>query len=317
MHTTPHHHKPGPSLMRGGLIVLLLLWAPLLSRAAEWQKLTQTTNHNVAIGMEALQSTPNVTTLLLQFTPRGELQRRLAAQKYGFPHYLKHQEQYEIDCGEKKARLDFIDILGWRDKRLTRMTGSGRMDAITPGSVLAKAAELLCPDEGDGDDDGMAAATGEAPTEPPLAGIHPQPEMEQRIDTAQRRTALDPNDFNAWAELGNAWFDADVAAQAIQAYDHALAIRPDDADVLNDQGAMFYSIGDTRRAVANFERVLAIDPGNLESLYNLGYICAFDLQQGERAREIWRRYLALDSQSETAEQVRTFMKQLETPAGKK
>ena len=99
--------------------------------------------------------------------------------------------------------------------------------------------------------------------------------------------------------------------QAIDAYDRALALSPDDADVLNDQGAMYRQSGDFTRALANFEKALKITPYNLESLYNIGYVNAFDLNRMDKAREAWRRYLELDRTSETARQVQGFIERYE------
>lgn len=296
------------------LIIFLSLITPLGSlHAAEWQKLTQTTHHKVSIEMDAMrQNTAGPLKVLLQFTPRGELQRRLAASKYGYKEYLNHQEQYEINCTEKSFRLDFLDILGWGGKRLVRMPGSTTKNGIPPDSVLDRVAALVCPEEdknGDEDEAIDSSVVDEASQEESAPDSLLSPELRQRIDDAQAQAAATPDSFNAWVELGNAWYDADMPKQSIEAYNRALEFKPNDSNVLNDQGAMYRQTGDTQRALANFEKALAVDPGNLESLYNMGYIYAFDLKQTDRALEIWKRYLTLDKNSETAEQVRTFIKQ--------
>ena len=59
--------------------------------------------------------------------------------------------------------------------------------------------------------------------------------------------------------------------------------------------------------MANFEKAVKIDPYNLESLYNSGYLYAFDLNNIPKALQIWKRYLALDKVSETARQVQSFI----------
>jgi tetratricopeptide (TPR) repeat protein len=137
------------------------------------------------------------------------------------------------------------------------------------------------------------------------------------IPAAIQKTVRDPKDLEAWRELGNAYFDADMPAQAIAAYSRALAIKPDDTNILNDQGAMYRQTGDFTRALANFEKARQVDPLNLESIYNSGYVLAFDLNQIDRAIVMWRRYLTLDKTSETSRQVQSFIERYSSSAGNK
>jgi Flp pilus assembly protein TadD len=140
-------------------------------------------------------------------------------------------------------------------------------------------------------------------------------ESRQLIAGAIQKTERDSKDPEAWRELGNAYFDADMPAQAIAAYTRALAIKPDDTNILNDQGAMYRQNGDFARALANFEKARKVDPNNLESIYNSGYVLAFDLNQIDKAIVIWRSYLTLDKTSETARQVQSFIERYGSSAG--
>jgi Tfp pilus assembly protein PilF len=133
------------------------------------------------------------------------------------------------------------------------------------------------------------------------------PETQQQIIETKQRAESAQTNRDAWIALGNAYYDADMHHQAIEAYDHALALKPDDADVLNDQGAMYRQSGNIAQALKNLEQALKIAPYNLETLYNLGYVNAFDLKRIDLALELWRRYLELDRTSETARQVQSFI----------
>lgn len=295
-----------------GTAPLLLLAAahPAPLRAAQWHSLTKTARFEVALDMETLpQVDAPSARVLLRFTPRGEPERRGAGERFGHKNYALHLEQHDIVCSTRTFRLEYQDILGWRGTRLARLAGDGQWLAIPPDSVLDRVYDLACPESG-GDEaeesaDGVESPSQTPPSlEPPLAD-----ETRERINAAQERANAHPGDVTAWVELGNAWYDADMPEQAIQAYDRALALHPGDADVLNDQGAMFRQLGDSARARANFEKALALDPDNLECLYNLGYVYAFDLNDMPRAREIWQRYLKLDDASDTADQIRSFITQ--------
>lgn len=287
---------------------------PGTARAVQWRELAQTSRHSVALEMSSLRmNETGRLTVWLRFTPRGELQRREAAREYENRNYRLHLEYYELDCGEKSAVLKLIDILGANGKRLVRLPGGGLPDAVIPDSILDRAAQRVCPvveevaaSDDDDTPDAIEQATADAAGSPLMTE-----ENRQRIENALGRTKQNPDVIGSWIELGNAYYDAALPKEAVEAYDRALRLNPNDTNVLNDQGVMLRQQGDTTRALKNFEKSLALDPGNLESLYTMGYIYAIDLNRIDKALEVWKRYLAQDSTSETAEQVRTFVKQFE------
>lgn len=285
---------------------LLFVSLPTTAMAIQWQKLTQTTRHNVALDVDSVNITPlGRLTVWLRFTPLGDYQRKLAAAELGKKDYRMHLEFYEVDCSDNSAVLGLTDIIGPAGKRLERRKGGVQPDVIIPGSVLDKAAHQVCPvfEEETTETDETPDAVEPADT----SDIQISQEAHQRITTAIQRTEKEPANYEAWIELGNAYYDADMPQQAIDAYNRSLAIKPDNADVLNDQGAMYRQSGDFTKALKNFEKAFTIDPNNLESLYNMGYVNAFDLNRIEPALDIWRRYLKLDNSSETARQVQTFI----------
>jgi cytochrome c-type biogenesis protein CcmH/NrfG len=132
----------------------------------------------------------------------------------------------------------------------------------------------------------------------------------RRIAEAEKIVAMDPKNLNAWISLGNDYFDTDQAQKAINAYGKALAIQPDNPNVLTDQGVMFRRVGWYDKALANFEKAQALDPSHLQSLYNMGVVYANDLKQPDKAIQVWNRYLKLDSNSPTAQQIKGMLAQL-------
>jgi tetratricopeptide (TPR) repeat protein len=277
--------------------------------AVQWRPLARTARHDVALDMDSLKLTPlGRVTVWLRFTPLAEPQRKLAAAEYGEKQYRLHLEYYEIDCSEQTDILELIDIIGPDGKRLARMKGGGPPAAIFPGSTLDLAAKRVCPsfeNEAVPEDEEVEAPDSSDATK---EGTRQDAEdVRARIAEALRKTQMEPDSQAAWRDLGNAYYDGDMPRQAVEAYDRALALNPDDADVLNDQGAMYRQQGDFSRALANFEMALKIAPNNLESLYNVGYVNAFDLNRMDKALKAWRRYMELDRTSETARQVQGFI----------
>lgn len=276
--------------------------------AVQWRPLTSTARYDVAFDMDSLKLTPlGRVTVWLRFTPLGGPQRKLAAAEYGEKQYRLHLEYYEIDCSEQTDILELIDIIGPDGKRLARMKGGGPLATIFPGSELDLAAKRVCPsfeNEAVPDDEVETPDISDATK---AGGQKDAEDVRARIAEALRKTQTEPDSQAGWRDLGNAYYDGDMTQQAIEAYNRALALNPDDADVLNDQGAMYRQQGDFKRALANFEKALKIAPDNLESLYNVGYVNAFDLNRMDKALKAWRRYLELDRTSETARQVQGFI----------
>ena len=131
----------------------------------------------------------------------------------------------------------------------------------------------------------------------------------QRIAQAEQVVAQDPKNLNAWISLGNDYFDMEQPQKSINAYGKALEIEPNNPNILTDQGIMFRRVGWYDKAIANFEKAGKIDPNHLQSLYNIGLVYATDLKQPEKAFSYWRRYLQLDSSSQTALQIKSMMAQ--------
>jgi tetratricopeptide (TPR) repeat protein len=241
--------------------------------------------------------------------PLGDLQRKAAAKEYGEKGYRSHQEYYEIDCAEQSAILGLIDIFGAARGRLKRMKGEAQPDAIIPGSVLEMAAERICPvpDDEVSEEEPESPAPGVAGETVPATDKKLIVETLRKIEDLVKITVAEPKNHEAWCSLGNAYFDADLPDEAITAYNKALALRPDDVNILNDQGAMYRQQGEFSKALANFEKAVIIDPYNLESLYNIGYVYAYDLSNIPKALQIWKHYLELDKSSETARQIQSFV----------
>ncbi len=271
--------------------------------AVQWQSLNGTARFKVAYDKQSVRLTPlGRLEIWLRFIPRGESERKSAAAEYKEKRYRSHLEYYEIDCSEQTAVLGLIDILGAARVRLKRLQGGTRPDQILSGTVLDNAARRICPildEDTEAEDEAGEAATTD---DTPLSG-----DKLLQIENLRKKSASKEATADTWKELGNIYFDTDQPVQAIKAYEQALVLRPDDTDILNDQGAMYRQTGDFQRAVTNFEKANDIDPYNLESLYNSGYVYAFDLNDIPKALVIWRQYLELESKSETARQVQSFI----------
>lgn len=144
---------------------------------------------------------------------------------------------------------------------------------------------------------------------PPRSNTAVMPGSNQ-IELLNRMVAEQPDNLNAWVRLAHENFDADRPMEAVKAYARALALRPDDADLLTDQGVMFRRLGWFDQAVANFSRAAEVDATHIQSLYNLGIVYRYDLNDTPRAIEAWSRYLQREPAGQSAQRVRTEIDQM-------
>lgn len=138
---------------------------------------------------------------------------------------------------------------------------------------------------------------------------------QQQIKTLREILAREPDNRQAWVQLGHDYFDSNNPMQAIEAYDKALEMDANDPDVLTDQGIMFRRVGWFDKAIANFVKANELDPGHVNSLFNMGIVYSQDLGEKARAEEAWNRYLELNPTGQGADKVRTMLDHLKNGHG--
>lgn len=141
------------------------------------------------------------------------------------------------------------------------------------------------------------AQTG-APVQAPVVN------HQQQITMLEGIVAREPDNRNAWVQLGHNFFDANEPMKAIEAYAKALELGPDDPDILTDQGVMYRRVGWYDKAIANFEEANKLKPGHQQSLYNLGVVYRYDLQDFDKAIDAWSRFLALNPSGAGVDNIR-------------
>ncbi len=99
---------------------------------------------------------------------------------------------------------------------------------------------------------------------------------------------------------------------AIEAYDKALEIQPNSPNVLTDQGVMFRRLGWFDRAIKNFSKANEIDPSHATSVFNLGIVYRYDLQDFAKAQEAWVKFLELSPSGPGSDRVRQDLEFLRT-----
>ena len=152
----------------------------------------------------------------------------------------------------------------------------------------------------------QGSAPAPAPVAPPQAGAPAAGgvNFQQRISELKAVVASDPKNRNAWVALGNDYFDSDRPMESVEAYQKALDLNPNDANVLTDQGVMFRRLGWFDRAIDNFTKANQVDPKHTVSLFNLGIVYRYDLQDFPKAKLAWEQFLVANPNGNGSDRVR-------------
>jgi cytochrome c-type biogenesis protein CcmH/NrfG len=153
--------------------------------------------------------------------------------------------------------------------------------------VIAFAAGFIC---------GAAAAIYKLSPAPadPHAGHVQQSQINQRDQMDRMAAALaaeverNPDNFQAWEQLGNLYYDGGAPEKAIESYEKALDLEPNHADILTDLGVMYRRNGRPQAAVDSFDRALAVDPSHETARFNKGVVLLYDLNDAPGAIAAWK-----------------------------
>ena len=176
-------------------------------------------------------------------------------------------------------------------------------DAASPVVAASTAPIMPAPSLG-------GAMPGAAPGAMPSGPVLPSAEVQARITRLETAVLADPKNHDAWADLGNEYFDSHQAQKAVDAYGKALALKPGDPNVLTDQGVMYRQLGQFDKALATFQKANKLQPSHVQSLFNMGIVYANDLNKPDEAAKAWNKVLALAPASDQAAQARQMLSQL-------
>ncbi|MEQ8344032.1 MAG: tetratricopeptide repeat protein [Sneathiellaceae bacterium] len=112
---------------------------------------------------------------------------------------------------------------------------------------------------------------------------------EEAMEVYRRVLALDPENFEAMAGIGDLLLSRGRPGDAIMAYGGALRARPEGSvEVFINRGSALIQANDLEAAATSFRRALDLEPDNITALNNLGSAYAQSGQPGE-ALELFRR----------------------------
>ena len=144
----------------------------------------------------------------------------------------------------------------------------------------------------------------------------PSANYAQMAQSLEAEVAKNPQNTNAWIQLGHVYFDSDQYHQAITAYQKALALNPNNADVLTDLGIMFRRTGQPGQAIESFDKAIQVDPQHENARFNKGIVLMHDVKDRAGAIATWEALLeinpfAMVSQDQSLDQLLQHYKEHE------
>ena len=139
----------------------------------------------------------------------------------------------------------------------------------------------------------LAAGADAAAVAPGADGLHAQ--MDRMVAALQKKLAANPNDADGWGLLARSLMRLDRAAEAVPAYQRAIAASPTPNAQLDAEYAEARVIAAGGQvddgALALFNRLHAADPANPQARY---YIALAKAQKGDTAGALadWRALVA-------------------------
>ncbi|MDJ0803872.1 MAG: tetratricopeptide repeat protein [Desulfobacterales bacterium] len=110
----------------------------------------------------------------------------------------------------------------------------------------------------------------------------------------EERVRANPQDVEAWIQIGHINFDNGQHQAAIEAYEKALAINASNAPVLTDLGIMYRRSGNPEEAIRRFDQAIAVDPKLENPRFNKGIVLLHDLNDREGAIAAWEELLQVN-----------------------
>jgi cytochrome c-type biogenesis protein CcmH/NrfG len=136
----------------------------------------------------------------------------------------------------------------------------------------------------------------------------------REISQAEEIVRKDPQNYQAWVQIGNDYFDLGEAQKSVDAYQRALAIKGDDPNVLTDMGVMYRQLKDFPKAVAAFRKAAAVGPNHPQSRMNLGVVLMHDVGDKAGAIAAWEDYLRVAPNDPNSENIRRALAELKSQA---
>jgi len=145
-------------------------------------------------------------------------------------------------------------------------------------------------------------------------------ETHQAILSLEAEVTANPDNFQAWRQLGNLYYDHNDPEKAIGAYTKSLELHSGDANLLTDLGVMYRRTNQPQKAIEFFDKAIQMAPDHEPSRFNKAIVFMYDFDNPGEAIASLEELLKINPQARAAngELISDFVKSIKSEStGKK
>ena len=131
----------------------------------------------------------------------------------------------------------------------------------------------------------------------------------QAITHLEADVTTNPDNFQAWTQLGNLYYDTGQYEKAVKAYEKSLTLHSGTGDLWTDLGVMYRRTQRPEKAIEAFNKAVEIDPKHEIARLNKGIVLLYDLNDSDAAIASWEELLRINPEARTGsgELIRDFV----------
>jgi len=123
-------------------------------------------------------------------------------------------------------------------------------------------------------------------------------ETGSRILKLEQFIEENPENVDAWIQLGNLFFDTNRFGDAIEAYQKSLALKPGDPGVLTDMGVMYRRNKNPQKAIESFDLAIVASPAFETARFNKGIVLMHDMDDMADGIRAWEALVEMNPMAE-------------------
>lgn len=144
-------------------------------------------------------------------------------------------------------------------------------------------------------------------------------ETHQAILSLEAEVTANPDNFQAWRQLGNLYYDHNDSEKAISAYTKSLELHSGDANLLTDLGVMYRRTKQSEKAIEFFDKAIQMAPNHEPARFNKAIVYMYDLNNPSEAIASLEELLRINPQARAGngELISDFVKTIKSESAGK